>query len=80
MDYFGNFYVPQVLQCPSRYPECPDSCQEPPLSSKDPTPRDGGQGGFLTALVRFLGNLGQGELNKSCSPHHDKYPVTVQPG
>ena len=71
MDYFGNFYVPQVLQCPSRYPECPDSCQEPLLSSKDPTLRDGGQGGFLTALVRFLGNLGQGELNKSCSPHHD---------
>ena len=44
MDYFGNFYVPQVLQCPSRYPECPDSCQEPPLSSKDPTLGDGGQG------------------------------------
>ena len=27
-----------------RYPECLDSCQEPPLSSKDPTLRDGGQG------------------------------------
>ena len=32
------------VRCNSRYPECPDSCQEPPLSSKDPTLRDGGQG------------------------------------